>query len=207
MAQQEKDRLLEHDADGIREYDNDLPRWWLYGFYFTIIMSVIYVFYYHMYTGPDWNILWYGPRGAANEYVAQVSEAKAMMANAPKKAAVKAVLLTDAESLTKGKAIFNGAENICYTCHREDLGGIIGPNLTDDNWINGCSLEQIIANIKSGFPEKGMLPYGSGSKLDDDQLLQVASYIISMRGTNPVDPKPIEAGREVLCNRDEVIAQ
>ena len=62
MAQHEQDQLLEHEADGIREYDNNLPRWWLYGFYFTIVMSVIYIYYYHVYTGPDWNVLWYGPR-------------------------------------------------------------------------------------------------------------------------------------------------
>lgn len=207
MAQQEKDRLMDHEADGIREYDNDLPRWWLYGFYFTIVMSLIYVFYYHVYTGPDWNVLWYGPRGQANEYAAQVADAQASMAAAPKKAAVKAVLLTDKESLDKGKAIFNGTENLCSTCHREDLGGQVGPNLTDDLWIHGCSLEQIMANITTGFPDKGMLPYGSSNKLSDEQLMQVASYIISMRGSNPPDPKPVDATREVLCDRDAAPVQ
>jgi len=207
MAQQEKDRLLDHDADGIREFDNDLPRWWLYGFYFTIIMSVIYVFYYQIYTGPDWNILWYGPRGQANEYAAQVEEAKSMIAASPKRSASKAVLLTDVESMAKGKAIFNSMDNLCYTCHREDLGGQIGPNLTDDYWIHGCSLENIMTSITTGYPEKGMLPYGSSNKLSNDQLQQVASYVVSMRGTNPPEPKPIEEGREVPCNRDAASVQ
>lgn len=200
MSNDQNEKLLEHEADGIREFDNDLPRWWLYGFYFTIVMSVIYMFYYHVYTGPDWNILWYGARGSEAEYAAQLKDAEVMMANAPKAKKEPLVLLTDRESLAKGAEIFNGTNNLCYTCHREDLGGQVGPNLTDDYWIHGCSLEQIVDNITSGFPEKGMLPYGSGNKLTDRELMQVASYIISKKGTNPPDPKPIEEGRDVLCS-------
>lgn len=205
MAEQEKDRLLDHDADGIQEYDNNLPRWWLYGFYFTIVMSVIYVFYYHVYSGPDWNMLWFGPKSQEAEYAAEMAELDRMKASAPKGPAVEMVVMTDAKDLEAGKAIFN--ENICYTCHREDLGGQVGPNLTDDYWIHGCSLEEIVTSIKTGFPEKGMLPYGNNVKLDDRQLVQVASYIISMKGSNPVEPKPIEEGRDVMCPPAEAPAQ
>lgn len=194
-----EENLLDHEADGIRELDNNLPRWWLYGFYVTIVMSVVYMFYYHVYSGPDWNFLWYGPRSSQAEYAAQVQEAEIMMANAPKSKKEPLVLLTDAESLAKGAEIFNGTNNLCYTCHREDLGGQVGPNLTDEYSIHGCSLDEIAKSIVSGFPEKGMLPYGSGNKLSDRELMQVASYIISKRGTNPPEPKPIEEGREVLC--------
>ena len=197
MAEQEKDKLLDHDADGIQEYDNALPRWWLYGFYFTIIMSVVYIFYYHVYDGPDWNFLWYNEKSQVLEYEAQMAELEEMKANAPKGPAVEMIVMTDAENLAAGKAIFS--ENICYTCHREDMGGQVGPNLTDEYWVHGCSLEEIVASITTGFPEKGMLPYGNNVKLDDRQLVQVASYIISMKGTNPPDPKPIEEGRDMIC--------
>ena len=197
MAEQEKDKLLDHDADGIQEDDNALPRWWLYGFYFTIIMSAIYIFYYHVYDGPDWNFLWYNEKSQVLEYEAQMAELEDMKANAPKGPAVEMVVMTDPENLEAGKAIFS--ENICYTCHREDLGGQVGPNLTDEYWVHGCSLEEIVASITTGFPEKGMLPYGNNVKLDDKQLVQVASYIISMKGTNPPDPKPIEEDRDVVC--------
>jgi cytochrome c oxidase cbb3-type subunit 3 len=203
MSQEHKnidEKLLEHEADGIRELDNDLPRWWLYGFYFTIAMSVVYMYYYHIYTGPDWNVLWYGPRSSQAEYAAQIEEAEVLMANAPTSKKEPLVQLTDSESLHEGAEIFNGTNSLCYTCHREDMGGQVGPNLTDEYWIHGCSLEEIVASIKTGFPEKGMLAYGSGNKLSDRELMQVASYIISMRGTKPPDPKPIEEGREVLCN-------
>jgi cytochrome c oxidase cbb3-type subunit 3 len=200
MSDDQNENLLDHEADGIREFDNDLPRWWLYGFYVTIVMAGIYIFYYHVYSGPDWNFLWYGPRGSTAEYAAQVKEAEILVAKAPKAKQEPIVLLTDKESLAKGAEIFNGINNLCYTCHREDLGGQVGPNLTDDYWIHGCSLDQIVANITSGFPEKGMLPYGSGNRLTDLELMQVASYIISKKGTNPPDPKPIEEGRDVLCS-------
>ena len=83
MAQEQKDKLLDHDADGIQEYDNNLPRWWLYGFYFTIVMSVIYMFYYHVHTGDDWNFLWYGEKSQELEYAAEMAEAEEMIANAP----------------------------------------------------------------------------------------------------------------------------
>ena len=200
MVDNEKDRLLEHDADGIREYDNSLPRWWPYGFYLMIVLSAVYLFYYHMYTGPDWNFLWYGPRTQEAEYSAEMKSAEKAVANAPKKPKVAMVVLTDAPSLEKGKAIFNSTTSLCFTCHREDLGGQVGPNLTDEYWIHGCSLEDIVKSITTGFPDKGMLPYGSSNRLTDEELVQVASYILSKQGSNPADPKPIEDGRDVKCS-------
>ena len=189
MAQEEKkDELLDHDADGIREFDNNLPKWWLYGFYFTILFSVGYLYYYHFGGGPSSQQEW-------EQEMAEAATVKANMPAAPKKTFT---LLTDAKSLEAGKAIFTG-ENLCNTCHRDDLGGLVGPNLTDDTWIHGCSLDEIMKNITTGFPEMGMIPYGSNKKLTDEQLLQVASYIISKKGSNPPDPKPIDPTRELQC--------
>jgi cytochrome c oxidase cbb3-type subunit 3 len=79
------------------------------------------------------------------------------------------------------------------------MGGLVGPNLTDEYWIHGCSIDEIITNITTGFPDMGMLPYGSTKKLTDEQLVQVASYIISKKGSNPAEPKEIDPAREVLC--------
>lgn len=192
MAEQEKDRLLEHDADGIKEYDNALPRWWLYGFYFTIVWSAIYLVNFHVLSTP-----WFGVQGQEAEYAAEVAEAKALYPQKPASAAA-VQLLTDEASIAKGKEIFEGA-GLCATCHRADLGGMVGPNLTDDNWIHGCDFETIAKNITTGFPEKGMLPYGSGTKLSDAELSQVASYVVYKRGSNPPDPKPLEEGRDKPC--------
>ena len=198
MAEQEKDKLLDHDADGIKEYDNSLPRWWLYGFYFTIVMGVIYMFYYHVYDGPDWDFLWYGEKSQVAEYEAGLAELEEMRANAPQAPKLEMKVLTDEASLAAGKEIFVG-KGICQTCHREDMGGQVGPNLTDEYWIHGCSIEEITTNITTGFPEKGMIAYGSGQPLTDLELMQVASYILSMQGTNPPDPKPVDMERAVVC--------
>jgi cytochrome c oxidase cbb3-type subunit III len=198
MADEEKDKLLDHDADGIQEYDNDLPRWWLYGFYFTIVMSVIYMFYYHVYGGPDWNFLWYGEKSQELEYVAEVEAAEQMKASIPTGPKMEMKLLTDQASLDAGKEIYLG-KGICHTCHQADGGGQVGPNLTDRYWIHGCSIEEVAANIASGFPDKGMIPYGSGTPLSDLELMQVASFIISLQGSTPAAPKEIDPEREVPC--------
>jgi cytochrome c oxidase cbb3-type subunit I/II len=110
--------------------------------------------------------------------------------------------LTKPADLAAGKAIFEAQQNLCYTCHRNDLGGQVGPNLTDEYWMHGCDTGQIMTNIKRGFPQKGMLPYGSGKALSDEQLHQVASYVLSMRGSNPQSPKAADMTRANPCSSD-----
>lgn len=190
-----KDALLDHEYDGIREFDNALPRWWLYGFYLTILFGIGYVVNYHVLPQPL-----IGHASQVAEYEAEVAEAARFAANRPKPAAeAKAVVaLTDEESLAKGKAIFEGP-NLCSACHRADLGGMVGPNLADDLWIHGCKPEELMKNISTGFPPQGMLPYGSGSAMSEEQLLQVVSYILSKRGSNPPDPRAPDPTREVAC--------
>jgi len=201
MAQDRKDELLDHDADGIQEYDNSLPRWWLYGFYFTIIFSIAYMVHYHVAgTGKLMSAEY------EEEVQAAASTKKMAEANAPKKE-LPTSPLTDAASLKKGQEIFESANSLCSTCHRTDLGGQVGPNLTDEFWIHGCDLQTIMKNITTGFPEKGMLPYGSTNKLSDEQLLQVASYVLSKQGSNPPDPKPIEPERDVKCGANATSEQ
>ena len=110
--------------------------------------------------------------------------------------------LIDAAGLAAGKAIFESPRNLCYTCHRHDLGGQVGPDLTDGAWIKDCNTGDIMTSIKRGNQLKGMLPYGSGKKLDDVQLHQVASYIVSMRGSNPANPKKPDLQRESPCETE-----
>lgn len=191
-----KDELLGHEYDGIREFDNALPRWWLYGFYLTIVFSIVYVVNYHALSTPLW-----GKPGMLAEYQAEVDEASRMAAGRPKAAGPSGALvaLTDSESLKKGQEIFEGA-NLCHACHRKDLGGLVGPNLTDGLWIHGCTPAELVENVATGFPPLGMLPYGSGTKLSDEQLLQVVSYILSRQGTNPVAPRAVDPAREKACS-------
>jgi cytochrome c oxidase cbb3-type subunit 3 len=193
----QRDELLDHEADGIREFDNALPRWWLYGFYFTIVLGVVYLFNYHLLATPL-----VGKAGMVAEYNADVAAARAAgaaRAAAGGGAAVTVTALTDPASLAAGRAIFEGPDNVCYSCHRPDLGGMIGPNLTDDKWLHGCGVDAVVKSIKTGYPVKGMMPFGTGKALTEQQVLQVASYIVSKHGSNPPNPKPIEPDRDVDC--------
>ncbi len=191
-----RDELLDHEVDGIHEFDNALPRWWLYGFYFTIVLAAAYMVNYHVLASPL-----VGKAGMVAEYNADVAAARAAgaaRADAPG-AAVKLAALTDPASLAAGKAIFEGPDNVCYSCHRPDLGGMIGPNLTDDDWLHDCGIDGVVASIKTGYPVKGMMPYGTGKALTDQQVLQVASYVLSKKGTHPDNPKPKDPERDHDC--------
>lgn len=196
MNDPDNDRLLGHEADGIREFDNALPRWWLYGFYFTIAFAAAYLVNYHVLSTPL-----VGHKTLAADYAVEMAEAAKLAASRPAGAGGHRVALTDGPNLAAGEAIFMGDRNLCHTCHRKDLGGLVGPNLTDDNWMHGCSVEEMIADVISGFPPKGMLPFGSTQRLTDTELLQVVSFVISRRGSNPNNPKALDPERDKNCTR------
>jgi cytochrome c oxidase cbb3-type subunit III len=191
-----KDELLNHEYDGIREFDNALPRWWLYGFYLTIVFAIVYAINYHVLSTPLW-----GKPGMVAEYEAEMADAAVLASNRPGPTGPAATLaaLTDEESLAKGQELYEGS-HLCAACHREDLGGLVGPNLADDLWIHGCTPAELVTNIASGFPMLGMLPYGSGAPMNDEELLQVVSYILSKRGSNPADARAADPERDKACS-------
>ena len=190
------DELLDHDADGIREFDNALPRWWLYGFYFTIAFAAFYLVNYHVMPRPL-----VGHAGMLAEYQAELEAASKAAASHPRVAKAGTVLaaLTDPASLEKGRAIFEGPDNTCFACHRLDLGGLVGPNLTDDKWLHSCSIQDVVNSVMTGYPQRGMLPYGTGKPLTEEQVLQVTSYVLSKRGSSPPAPKPPDEERDKTC--------
>lgn len=203
----QRDELLDHDADGIREFDNDLPRWWLYGFYFTIAFSVVYLVNYHLLSEP-----WFDHGSIAQEYAADMAANPSPMAvlaapvSTPDATGgdaggglVPMAPLTDAESLAGGQAIFESMTHPCHACHRADLGGLVGPNLTDDLWLHGCSVTDLVNSMRVGYPLQGMLPYGGGSPLSGQEMLEVASYILSKGGSAPANPKPPDESRAQPC--------
>lgn len=174
----EKEIMLSHNYDGIRELDNDLPPWWKYMFYATIIWSVFYMYYYHK-----------GGTGTIDEYKAEVAQAEVIKAAYMEKMASSineenVTVLSDAGALSAGKTLF--LEN-CKTCHGENGQGLSGPNLTDDFWIHGCDIKSIYKTVKYGVQAKGMLAWQS--KLTPKQMQDVSSYIVSLRGTNPEGAK------------------
>ena len=179
----EEEIMLDHDYDGIKELDNVLPPWWLYGFYITIIISIYYIFQ-----------VFYNPESYSQklEYETAVEEAKIEL-EAYKKANPELFktdikLLTDASSLEAGKKVYN---TFCVACHMADGGGGIGTNLTDDKWILGGGIEKVFHVIsEGGRPGKGMVAWKNSINLEERQ--QVASYVISLQGTTPANPKDAE---------------
>lgn len=189
LPDEDKELILKgHDADGITEFDNDMPLWLFIGFIITIVFATGYLVNYQMAEGLS----------SKAEYEAEVAEFKKSQEPPDAQAAkVELTALSDAASLDVGKTIFNGQANMCFTCHRNDLGGLVGPNLTDEYWIHGGDFKAVMTSIKSGFPDKGMQPYGSGAKLSDRQVQQLASFIVSMKDSNPVNAKVIDPIREI----------
>ncbi len=181
--EQEADVLLDHNYDGIRELDNVLPPWWVYLFYATIIFGAIYLFRFHI----------VGDYNQEQEFNTEMKEAQskvdAYMKTAPDTMSKdKVTLLTDAPSLAAGKDIFT---KNCIPCHRADAGGQIGPNLTDQYWINGGGIKNVFNTIMEGGRDgKGMVSWKATIKPSDIQ--KVASYVLSLQGSNPKNPKPTE---------------
>ncbi len=177
--EKEKDIMLDHDYDGIRELDNKIPPWFQFLFWGTIIWALIYLFVFHI-SGT-------GQLQDA-EYKAEVQQAAFERELLVKSGAMineeTVTLATDAAALAEGKEIF--AKN-CVTCHAADGGGGVGPNLTDDYWIHGGGIKNIFKTIKYGVPAKGMITWQS--QLDPAKMRSVASYILTLHGTKPAAPK------------------
>lgn len=272
----EKDVLLDHSYDGIQELDNDLPPWWLWMFYITIIWAVLYLIYYHVLGAGDlpaeeymkemnpayekteqagFSIGYSSPFFQSEKeltplrrvQIAQENERAAAIAKAEQKekqaseepasladisfneimqaamqkasaadleklknafpdiyatyqagtaggrAAAEAEQkpqepeiepLTDEASLASGESIFL---TNCATCHGKQGEGGIGPNMTDDYYIHGGRMTDIVKTITNGVPAKGMISWRG--ILNEKQIKEVASYLITLRGTNPPNAK------------------
>jgi cytochrome c oxidase cbb3-type subunit 3 len=179
--EKEKDILMHHEYDGIRELDNVLPPWWLWLFYGTVIWGAVYVVNVHVTkVWPD----------QETEYAEEMAQAEVDIAAylALQAAAVDentVVMLSDASALGSGKATF---EEFCKACHgAAGEGNAVGPNLTDAYWIHGGSINDLFRTIKYGVAEKGMQSWKG--ELNPQQMQAVASYILSLQGTNPPNAK------------------
>lgn len=180
-VEREHEVMLDHEYDGIRELDNNLPPWWVWGFYFTIAFAGVYLTYYHITGKGDLMIA---------EYDKQMEEGAKQKQAYLEKAGAKVdensvTVFTDAAKLANGKNTF---KTYCAACHgQEGQGDVVGPNLTDQYWLHGGGIKNIFKTIKYGVPAKGMIPWEA--QLSPVQIQEVASYIISIQGTNPANAK------------------
>ncbi len=178
----EKDPLLlDHEADGIRELDNLLPRWWVWLFYLTTIFAIVYFGYYHVLGLGLSSQAVYDREMVVGDQLKQVALARFESTMGERQPASDAAVVADGR---------NTFMNLCAPCHRIDGGGLVGPNLADDYWIHGSEYIDNLKVIWNGVPEKGMVSWKG--VLNPEQIHAVASYIYTLRGTNPENPKPPE---------------
>lgn len=175
----ETDLDMGHEYDGIRELDNKLPPWWLYGFYITILAGVIYLYRFHIaHTGMS----------SEQEYITSVEAANKSKDAFLKKSGSSVdentvVLITDPTQLSAGEANF---ATLCSVCHGKKGEGLVGPNLTDDYWIYGGGVKDIFKTIKYGT-NKGMQSWKEN--LSAEKIAQLTSYLKTLKGTNPPNAK------------------
>ena len=169
----EQAELRPHTIDGIQEYDNKLPLWWVYLFYATIVFGVIYMVRFHVLDGDSLVDEW-------------TSETKAIEDLHHKPSMQVSVAATSTpEDIEKGKEVF---ASTCVSCHGNNGQGGIGPNLTDDYWIHGTgTTSEIQSNVRDGVPGNGMPAWGA--VIGETKVLQVAAYVTSLAGSNPEGAK------------------
>ena len=178
------DNVLHHNYDGIKEMDNDLPGWWINLFFVCTAFAIVYVTGYHILSTWDLQEIeyrramgWFQDEGKEDKKEAPKPEKKEVLV-ASKKPAVVA----------KGKEHFMSK---CMPCHGLEGQGVIGPNLTDKFWVHGGSFPEIVKVIeKGGRPGKGMQAWNM--LMNKTEIQEVASYIVSLQGTNPANAKAAE---------------
>jgi cytochrome c oxidase cbb3-type subunit III len=175
----EDEILMEDDYDGIKELDNMVPPWFNYIFYVTIIFAVYYLFNYEVFSKG---------KSQTDEYNAEMQAASIQRAELEATGAFvteeNVTRLIDASDIDAGKDIF---KSNCVPCHGPDAGGVVGPNLTDKYWIHGGGIKNVFTTIKYGVPSKGMLSWQT--QLNPKQMQQVASFVLSLQGSKPANPK------------------
>lgn len=198
--ERESEILMDHNYDGIRELDNNLPPWWKYGFYLTIFFAIVYLIRFHVIGSGPTQLEEYNTEMAKAEL--EIQAYKASQANQVDESNLMA--LTESVRLEAGKKVF--MDN-CKICHGEFGEGMVGPNFTDKYWKNGGGIKNIFNTIKTGVPDKGMISWES--QLTPGQMLEVSSYILTLEGTNPANQKAPEGelweGEAVAPVLDEAV--
>lgn len=212
-----KDELLNHDYDGIQEFDNDLPGWWKGLFYITIVFAFVYLTWWHVLGIGDTQEVKY-EKSMNPAYVPlpedqeqtlvdlvfpqfkapytkpgrELSQAEILggVSLMPQEEVIEVEMDTDVEPVMVAAALADGKkiyDQYCFTCHGMAGEGGIGPNLTDDFWIHGGTFPDVVHTIRVGVPIKGMIAWERS--LPKEDIVKVASYVWGMHGTSPPNAK------------------
>ena len=191
------EEVRHHTFDGIQEYDNPLPTWWLVVFWLCIAASAFYLVYYHL--GPGESV-----EGQYNRNMLVVSDMqmKEILKLGPITNQTINGLKADQSKMLAAQALFQGK---CGPCHGNRGEGNIGPNLTDDFWLHGALPTQIYRTIMEGVPAKGMLSWKT--QLPVGQILTLAAYVDTLKGTSPPNPKAPQGDRFDVAQREALEAK
>lgn len=195
-VEEEQAILTDHNYDGIHELDNNLPLWWKYMFYVSIVCAGIYIYYYHFSGYGKLQVEEYNQEVLAGEK--EVEAYMKLSANSVDENNVKR--LTDAKRLESGKALF--LQN-CAACHGKGGEGGVGPNLTDEYWMHGGGVKNVFKTIKYGVPQKGMISWKT--QLSPGNMQELASYILTLKGSHPENPK--EPQGDKYEEQEEVVSK
>ncbi|MCO4763823.1 MAG: c-type cytochrome [Myxococcales bacterium] len=179
------DEVRGHKFDGIEEYDNPLPRWWLGIFFVTIVIGIAYVPYAHMIEG----------NSLADEWAQDMEAAKALAAKQKidwDNAALKTYCSAGDGWKTAAKANYDGK---CAACHRNDGGGGVGPAFTDDSYLHGGTYKDIAETITVGVPAKGMIAWKA--QLKKEEIQDLTCYVFAMKGQKTDKPAKAPQGTKV----------
>lgn len=206
-ANDKRDTLRDphHSFDGIQEYDNDMPGWWVKLFFVTIIFSAFYMAWYHLPFFPSQSLAESFEKAKQN-HEKNKADAKAATAagentsaeggpgeSSPGTDVSWATLASNGQLVESGKASFN---TNCVPCHGPLGGGLVGPNLTDDFWIHEPSFANLFRVVMEGVPEKGMPPWGP--VIGPEAARATLAYMATLRGTNPPNAKVAEGTPQAL---------
>lgn len=190
-VEKEEEIIFDHSYDGIRELDNKIPPWFNFLFYGTILFSIVYMLNYHVFGSGSVQ---------EDEYAAEMALAEAQRHYLMETGAFlneeTVTRVTDAAALSSGKDIY---DKNCASCHGFEGEGLVGPNLTDDYWKHGCSINDIFSVIKYGVQQAGMISWES--QLQPTEMQEVASYVMTLHGNEVANEKAPE-GEECISPSD-----
>lgn len=184
--EQEKDIVIPHDYDGIYELNNPVPRWFNVLFYGTVIFAAGYLYYYHIGTGPQQD----------EEYEIEMTKAakeKVLFLARSSEKYDESTVKVDPAMIENGKAVFMAN---CTACHGPNGEGLVGPNLTDEFWLHGGSINDVFKVIKYGVPDKGMTSWEKS--LTSKKIAELSNYILSLQGSNPPNGKAPQGTKYIL---------